>query len=52
MDTNDDQVITADEFAAGVEKRFNRLDKNQDGYIDENEAPAPRRSGRRMGMTD
>jgi len=52
MDTNDDQVITADEFAAGVEERFNRLDKNQDGYIDENEAPAPRRHGRRMGMAD
>ena len=49
MDTTGDDVISKAEFTSAVEKRFGRLDKDQNGVVDENEAPAPRPRPR-MGM--
>ncbi len=43
-DTNGDGVIDRAEFQASAEKRFDRLDKNDDGVLSEDEQP--RRRGR------
>jgi Ca2+-binding EF-hand superfamily protein len=37
-DTNEDGFVTREEYAAGMDEQFNRLDKNQDGKIDAEEA--------------
>lgn len=44
-DTNQDGQITREEFVAARAERFDRLDRNGDGFIDE--ADLPRRLARR-----
>lgn len=48
-DSNSDGVVTREEFAAGMDEQFNRLDANHDGQIDAEEAansgPGQGRSG-------
>jgi Ca2+-binding EF-hand superfamily protein len=38
LDSNQDGVVTREEYAAGQDEQFNRMDKNQDGQIDAEEA--------------
>jgi len=40
LDTNNDGVVSQDEYLAAAKKRFSRLDKNGDGFIDADELPA------------
>jgi EF hand len=39
LDTNNDGKISKDEYMAGCEQRFTRLDRNGDGYIEPDELP-------------
>jgi len=41
-DTNGDGVVSLDEFLAGAEERFNRLDENGDGELTPEEGRPPR----------
>lgn len=44
-DTNNDGRISRDEFLAAARTRFDRMDTNHDGYIDQGERPARGRHG-------
>ena len=43
LDTDDDGKISKDEYDTANEERFNRLDKNNDGQVDDTEMPRQRR---------
>ena len=49
-DTDGDGVITREEFHAARERAFTRFDRNDDGYIDEDDAPS--RLGARHAAKD
>lgn len=38
LDSNQDGVVTREEWAAGQDEQFNRMDRNKDGQIDAEEA--------------
>ena len=40
LDTDKNNYLTADEIEAGLKARFERLDTNHDGYLDERELDA------------
>ena len=42
LDTNADGVVSQAEYLAAAQKRFSRMDKNGDGFIDSDELPAHR----------
>lgn len=47
FDTDGDGKVSKAEFTNSVDSHFDRLDKNDDGYVDETEAPkGPPRGGR------
>jgi len=46
MDGNGDGVVAQDEFMAAAQKRFARIDRNGDGFIDAGEADGARWAGR------
>lgn len=54
IDANHDGTVTKAEYQAFVDRRFERLDANQDGFIDANEAASStageRRQSKRGGM--
>lgn len=46
FDSNQDGVVTREEWAAGQDESFNRMDKNKDGHIDAEEAASGFGGGR------
>ena len=51
FDKNDDGQVSKEEFP-GPDKGFDRMDKNQDGYIDASEASKGPSAGRKKGSGD
>lgn len=46
-DLNDDGLVDRNEFRVAADKRFDRLDRNGDGVLSEDEKPDRRKAGRR-----
>lgn len=47
-DENKDGIVTREEFRASRAKSFSRLDRNNDGYIDDKDLPKRRRARTEM----